>query len=112
MNTYLVIVRGGMPGYKKLNEDGRKSFRDKWSAYIGELTQSRNWVKGHPLHETGRLVPKKKEAVQGVVGQDDMRINGFMVLEAQDYDAAVRLCDNCPSFEIGGNLEIREVTEL
>jgi len=50
--------------------------------------------------------------VEGVVGEDDLSIGGYMTLKAENYDAVLDLCNDCPTFEIGGKLEIREITEM
>ena len=112
MNTYLVLVRGGVPGFDSLDEAGRKAIYEKWFAYIGKLSESGNWVKGNPLDDSGRLLCAKKEPEEGVVGDDDVSIGGYFILEAEDYDHALKLCDDCPTFEIDGKLEIREAVEM
>ena len=35
-----------------------------------------------------------------------------MILEAENYEAAIKLCDTCPTLTIGGKLEIRECVEM
>ena len=112
MNTYLVLIRGGGPGYEKLSEEEGKALYQKWFAYIGKLTESGNWVKGNPLEDTGRLLCSKKEPMEGVAGEPDISVGGYMIIQAEDYEHALKLCDDCPTFEVGGKLEIREAIEM
>ena len=50
--------------------------------------------------------------MEGVVGEDDISIGGYLILQAENYDAVLELCDDCPNFEIGGKLEIRQASEM
>ena len=112
MKSYLILVRGGNPGFEKLDQEAQGALYQKWGAYMGKLTESGNWVNGAPLDNSGRLLCEKKEPVEGVVGEDDVSIGGYLTLQADSYDAVLELCNDCPTFEIGGKLEIREIAEM
>jgi hypothetical protein len=79
---------------------------------MGNLNEKGAWVFGAPLESTGRLLCEKKEPSEGVVGDDDISIGGYMVLQAESYDAVLELCTDCPTFEVGGKLKIREACEM
>ncbi len=112
MNGYLVLVRGGGKTFESLSEEKRDEIYAKWNAYIEKLTESGHWLKGQPIEETGRLLCEKKEAAEGVVGDLDVVVVGYFILEAANYDEAVKLCLDCPSLEVGGKLEIRQTVEM
>ena len=112
MNNYLVLVRGSNPGFEKLEESEKQALYGKWGQYIETLTQSGNWVKGQPLEGTGRLLCGERKPVEGIVGEEDVSVGGYFILEAANYDAVVKLCDGCPTLEIGGKLEIRQAIEM
>ncbi len=112
MKSYLILVRGANAGFEKLDEAGQGAVYEKWGAYMGKLTASGNWVNGAPLNNSGRLLCEKKEPVEGIVRDDDVSVGGYMTLKAEDYDEVLRLCDDCPTFDIGGKLEIREILEM
>ena len=112
MKNYLILVRGGNPGFNALDEAGQGAVYQKWGAYMGALTEKGAWVSGAPLESTGRLLCDKKQPMEGVVGEDDVSIGGYMILKAENYDAALALCGDCPTFEIGGKVEIREMAEM
>ena len=60
-----------------------------------------------------RSTPLRKEGTGGrCCREDDLSIGGYMTLKAENYDAVLDLCNDCPTFEIGGKLEIREITEM
>ena len=109
MNNYLILVRGTYPGFSKLDEAGQGAIYQKWGTYMEKLTASGNWTGGAPLEHSGRLFCEERQAKEGLVGDHDVSVEGYMMLQAESYDAAIKLCDDCPSLEIGGKLEIREV---
>jgi hypothetical protein len=36
-------------------------------------------------------------------------IGGYFIIDATDYDDAVKLCSDCPHLALGGRIELREV---
>jgi len=54
----------------------------------------------------------KREPMDGVVGDGDISVGGYMILEADSYDHAVELSKECPSLDVGAKMEIREVVEM
>ena len=49
---------------------------------------------------------------QRLAGMKVDRRGGLVVVEAEDYDAAVELARSCPQLKYGGRIEIREVDGL
>jgi hypothetical protein len=39
-------------------------------------------------------------------------IGGYWIINAADYDEAVKLASGCPSLELGSRVEVREVEDL
>lgn len=39
-------------------------------------------------------------------------IGGYWLIQAADYDQAIKLASDCPSLEFGSRIEVREVEEL
>jgi hypothetical protein len=39
-------------------------------------------------------------------------IGGYWIIQAANYDEAVKLASDCPSLEFGSRIEVREVDEL
>ncbi len=112
MKTYLILVRGSNPGFAQLDEAAQGALYQKWGTYMEKLTEDGSWKGGAPLESSGRLLCDQKQAVEGVAGEDDISIGGYMILQAESYDQALSLCDDCPTFDIGGKLEIREIAEM
>lgn len=112
MNNYLVLVRGSTPGFDKLSDSEKQTHYGKWMTFMQQLMDNGSWVKGHPLDDNGRLYCDKRKAVEGIVGGPEESIGGYLILQAENYDEAVQLCDSCPTLDIGGGVEIRECIDM
>jgi hypothetical protein len=36
-------------------------------------------------------------------------IGGYYIIRAEDFDGAIKICDDFPDYDIGGKVEVREV---
>ena len=111
MNNYLILVRGAV-GFDELSEEAKGGVYQKWMEYIKRLTESGNWLKGNPLDGSGRLLCKAKEPKEGIVGDPDIAVDGYFILQAESYDHALELCSDCPTFALDGKVEIRQCIEM
>jgi hypothetical protein len=39
-------------------------------------------------------------------------VGGYFTINAMDYDAAVRICEDCPHLSLGGRIELREIEKV
>ena len=112
MKNYLVLVRGSGPGFANLSEDERNTLYGSWMEYVKSLNESGNWVKGAPLDDSGRLYCGNQDPAEGIVGDADVSVDGYLLFEAESYEEAIDLCKPCPTFKVGGKVEIRECLEM
>ncbi|QQS46704.1 MAG: hypothetical protein IPM66_22900 [Acidobacteriota bacterium] len=54
----------------------------------------------------------KQVVTDGPYAETKEIIGGYWIIEAADYDEAVRLASGCTTLEYGGRIEVREVEEL
>lgn len=76
------------------------------------MTESGHWVKGNPIDPSGRIYNDKHEATEGIVGDAAVSVDGYMILEAENYEKAIELLRDCPTLVVGGHIEIRECLEM
>jgi hypothetical protein len=67
---------------------------------------------GHPLNRTDGRVVKKGDVTDGPYAETKDIVIGFSVIEAKDFDEAVRLAAACPLVEAGCLIEVRPVLAL
>ncbi|HEX9163017.1 MAG TPA: YciI family protein [Thermoanaerobaculia bacterium] len=66
---------------------------------------------GEKLKDRGGRVMKRGSVTDGPYVESKEVIGGFMIIEANDYDDAVRLCSDHPHLDFG-SIEIRQVDPM
>lgn len=85
----------------------------KWMTWINELQQAGKYLSGEPLMLGGKLISGENKMVTDgpyVEGKDI--VGGYFIIEAADYDEAVKLCDGYPDYDKGGKVQIRQVMKM
>ena len=67
---------------------------------------------GHPLNRTDGRVVSKGDVTDGPYAETKDIVIGFSLIEARDFDEAVRLAQACPLVEAGCLIEVRPVLVL
>ena len=83
----------------------------------GILNRYRAWmqkaprVAGEKLRDHSGRVIRRDAITDGPYVESKEVIGGFSIIEARDYDDAVRLCRDHPHLEFG-SIEVREVEQI
>jgi len=113
MEYALLIYQGALPGsdaWKALSdEEQRQVYTD-----YGALNQTPGVSPGLPLGlpekaRTVRVENDKTVETEGPHLGGSGAIGGYLVFEADDIDAAVRLAARIPAARLGGAIEVRPV---
>jgi hypothetical protein len=67
---------------------------------------------GHPLNRVDGRVVRKGDVTDGPYAETKDIVIGFSIIEARDFDQAVKLADACPLVEAGCLIEVRPVLVL
>ena len=115
MARYVFLFHDAVTTRAQTEEDYRAILKD-FGAWGRALEAEGRLLGGHKLtEEPGRNMVRKGEAIQvmdGPFAETKELIGGLVVVEADDYDAAVELARSCPQLKYGGRIEIREVDGL
>ena len=74
----------------------------KYRSWIGSMQG-----KGEKLRDNEGRTLRKSGVTDGPYTEKEV-VGGFVIVEAKDYDAVVRMCEGSPQYEFG-SIEIREV---
>lgn len=110
MKQYLCLLRGGEARYKKFSKKQNQEHMGRWGAYMGTLGDK--YSGGAPIAMTGRSIKDWGKDTKSSPYGAGAPVNGYMLLNATDYKEAVKLAKDCPIFEVGGSVEIREVLAM
>lgn len=100
MKKYLIVYRGAVQP-----EDG-KQHMNNWM----------NWVQsiGDAMIDPGTPVYPSKTITSSSITdtQTGNPINGISIIQAEDYETALKLVKPCPHLNIGGSIELAETMDL
>jgi hypothetical protein len=87
----------------------------KWLVWFKDLEQKGHLaVYGHPLNRTdgGVVKDSKGSLTDGPYAETKDIVIGFSVIEARDFEQAVKLATGCPLLDSGGLVEVRPVLKM
>ena len=92
----------------------REAHMKKWYEWTEELKASGAFVAGDPLMPAAvTLSGKDMERKEGFFSSGkDVVIGGYYTIRAESMDAAVEIAKGCPTFELDGNVEVREMMDM
>ncbi|HEU4470676.1 MAG TPA: YciI family protein [Flavisolibacter sp.] len=111
MEKFMMIFHGG------LGEDRSPEFMEahmgKWMAWVEKLSKEGRYESGEPLMPGGKLVSgKSKTVTDGPYTEGKEVVGGYFIVKAKDMEEAVSIAGDCPDFEIGGSVQVRQVMKL
>ena len=112
MEKFMLIFQGGMPS-ENASPEFMQAQMGKWMAWIEKLSKAGKYVSGEPLLPGGKLIKgKSKAATDGPYTEGKEIVGGYFIVNAENYDEAVKLCDDYPDFENGGSIQLRQVMKM
>ncbi len=85
----------------------------KWFAWINKLAQSGKYDSGEALLPTGKVLKgSHKNVTDGPFTEGKEIIGGYFIVNANDYDEAVTLCEDYPDYATGGTVIVRQIQKI
>ena len=107
----MFIFHGTAPGQRSPEE--MQAHMSKWMAWIEKLNKEGRYVSGEPLMLGGKIISgKNKTVTDGPYTEGKEMVGGYFLVNAKDYQEAVKLCDDFPDYENGGSVQVRQVMKL
>jgi len=108
MEKFMFIFQGGeMNG---ASPEQMQANMGKWMAWIDKLSKSNHYVAGEPLLPGGKLVSGAggKTVTDGPYTEGKEVVGGFFIVNANDINEAVSMAKDCPTYEVGGTVQVRQ----
>ncbi len=107
----MFIFIGGDPSH--LSPEAQQAHMQKWFEWVEKLTNDKHYVSGEALLPGGKIISgAKKTITDGPFAESKELVGGFFVVHAKSVDEAVTLAKDCPDYELGGIVEVREVQKF
>lgn len=85
----------------------------RWMDWIsGMAAQNKLVDRGNRLHSSGKVLRGSNVVTNGPFIEIKESMGGYTLVKAESYDEAVELASGCPILTVGGNVEIREISNL
>jgi hypothetical protein len=113
MEKFMLIFQGGMSTESNQSPELMQAQMAKWMAWIDKLNKSGKYLAGEPLLPGGKLIAgKNKNVTDGPYTEGKEVVGGFFLINAENMDEAVKICDDYPGFEYGGSIQVRQVMKM
>jgi hypothetical protein len=111
MEKYMFIFFGGDPSH--LSPEAQQAHMGKWFAWVEKLRKEQRYLGGEALLPGGKTIKGLKKAVtDGPFAESKEIVGGYFVVNAKSLDEAVQIAKECPDYELGGIVEVREVMKF
>ena len=112
MEKFMLIFHGG-----QMNGASPEQMQDhmgKWMAWIDRLSKANQYVAGEPLLPGGKLVSGKagKTVTDGPYTEGKEVVGGFFIINAKDLNDAVSIAQDCPDYDLGSSVQVRQVMKI
>ena len=112
MEKYMLIFQGGQMNGASPEE--MQAHMGKWMAWIDRLSKANQYVAGEPLLPGGKHVSGKagKTVTDGPYTEGKEVVGGFFIINAKDMNDAVTIAQDCPDYELGASVQVRQVMKI
>lgn len=108
---YMFVFRD-CAGQPDASPEQMQAHFQKWMAWIQTMKSRSQYIAGEPLEESpGKVLrgPRGAQATDGPFAEAKEVVGGYMLIAARDFNHAVEISRDCPAFEVGGSVEVRQV---
>ena len=112
MEKFMLIFHGGQ--VDSLSPEQMQSHFGKWMGWVQKLKTAGVYVSGEPLLPGGKLVQGAggKTVTDGPFTEGKEVVGGYFIVNANDYNEAVTIAKECPDFDLGGAVQVRQVMKI
>jgi len=113
---YLCLIYYDEKKLENMPEPERKAMYDEAYAYYDELVKNGHGIAGDALQSvknatTVRVKKGMTSITDGPYVETKEQVGGFILMEAEDLEQAIRLASNIPPARLGG-VEVRPVWDM
>ena len=111
---YMILIFGTGEGVQTLPEKERTAHMGKWFAWNKELQDKGFLLSGDAFFPKAQVIKGKGKSVKTgfYVPNKEHVVGGYYLIKAADMDEAVLVAKGCPTFELDGAVEVREIMEM
>jgi hypothetical protein len=92
-----------------------QKYFEKWMTWIKSMKEKGQYLAGDPLEDTPSKVlrgPHGKSVSDGPFAEAKEVVGGYMLITAKNIEEAAGIARDCPGFERGAAVEIRQIMPI
>lgn len=108
-----MLIFQGIKAAKQASAQEMQENMGKWMAWIDKLAKAGKYISGEPLQATGKIITgTNKTVTDAAFAEGKEIIGGYFIVNAEDYNEAVALCDDYPDYANGGTVIVRQLMKM
>jgi hypothetical protein len=112
MTEFMMIFRNDYnPSFKPSPEQMQASIK-QWQDWIGGIAAQGKFLSTNRLGFEGKTLKQNAVITDGPYAEVKEMVGGYILVKANNIDEAVNLAKGCPILNIGGHVEVRNVTPM
>lgn len=111
MEKFMLIFQNGENEINQSAEEMQLQM-GKWFAWIGQLKAADKYLEGEPLLPDGKVVTGINTYTDGPYVEGKEIIGGYFIVQAENMDEAIAMCNDFPDFSTGGKVHVRQVMKM
>lgn len=113
MKEFLLLFRNDFKSMVTPSPEEMQAVTKRWMDWKGSIAaQNKLADGGNRLENTGKVLKSNTIITDGPYTEIKESIGGYIVVRAESLDEAADLAKDCPIFQAGGNVEVREISTL
>jgi hypothetical protein len=113
MKDFLFVFRNDPAVMLKRSPEEMQAITKKWMDWIGGIAaQNKLSDRGNRLESTGKVLRGNKVVTDGPYTELKETLGGYSLVKANSLQEAAKLAEGCPVFEVGGSVEVREISPM
>ncbi len=116
MPKYMILLHDSPEAFANVSPQQMQGVIEKYMAWGEKLRASGAMIAGEKLaDEPGKVMRGKAGQVRvtdGPYSEAKEVLGGYYIVQADNYDKAVEIARDCPQFEFGGTIEVREIDAM
>ena len=109
MKEFMMIFVGGDYFSAELSPEEIQTRMEKWDAWIDKLKEDDLFINGRALKPEAKRMSDGEVVTDGPFVETKELVGGYILVKAENIDAALQLTDGFPDYDLGGKVEVREI---
>jgi len=113
MNQYMLVMTGAAKAWQALGPEENQRLMEQYYAFVDMMRKGHGFVGGSALDQAGYglQTASKKVVVDGPFSETKEVLNGYMIFNAPDFEAAIAIAKQCPALGHGEKVQVFALKE-